>query len=677
VADTDNRSTGARTGREIEGRLDELEREIRSVGRDQVEIQALREAVDDLAADMLDLHNQLSKIVTSCERLLAGAGGDATLDRRGRFRSSASTLRRATGRAVRGTIGAARRLLGTREPQPDRLPDLEIRTATTPTRRAPRLAAVVRVADDPEMMAVPDEILAQTETELEVVLWAEDAATAVLRRPGEEPIRFGAADRRAVAEALTAEWVIDLAAPVTGIGPTCFELCRWTVASEDVPLIVCGDRSPPASAGRCTVDPVGGWVEKPSGDDRAPARLTKIVNGRRWIAAGVEEMAVVGAAGGRGYLAAAGEAESAIHEVAPVSGVVTAAREDDGRPAMLVTSTSRGVAVAAWLLQRLSADHRVIVAMLEPSGSGAVNRALTELGATVYPLADFLEPPVYPSLLAELVRARDIRTLIRIDTPLELAGVGDGRPRVIDLPFSTDAIGGDPDLVLALGRGLAAEARSRGLETIELVPAPDLPGEMPNPGDAGGIRSAYGVDGAARLVLWIGDLTPERRPEDAAAVAYRLRDRDDLHLLVIGQGPLAGTVSDIAGYLGLDRFNLAPPGHSLPDLVSACDCVLSTAEEDLWPTAVAAGLALGRAVVATEVDGVRELVAAAEGDRCTLCAPGDVDAMSAAIGEALDHGRTPRVTKKAWVASSARAAAAAETVRDAVARAASGETKKG
>ena len=38
-------------------------------------------------------------------------------------------------------------------------------------------------------------------------------------------------------------------------------------------------------------------------------------------------------------------------------------------------------------------------------------------------------------------------------------------------------------------------------------------------------------------------------------------------------------------------------------------------------------LALGRHVVATDVDGVRELVAAADGERCVLRPPGDLEGL--------------------------------------------------
>ncbi len=190
------------------------------------------------------------------------------------------------------------------------------------------------------------------------------------------------------------------------------------------------------------------------------------------------------------------------------------------------------------------------------------------------------------------------------------------------------------------------------------------------------MRSAYGVPEDARLILTVCDLEPANRPSDVAAIARRLRHREDIYLLLIGQGSLAGSISDLAGYFELDRFIFAPSGHSVTEIVAASDCVLSTAEVDPWPVSVGAALALGRSVVATEIDGVRELVAAANGDRCTLLPPGDVNGLAAAVVEALGSQRKPRATKKAWNAARARSAKAADVIREALSGDSIGEQEK-
>ena len=95
--------------------------------------------------------------------------------------------------------------------------------------------------------------------------------------------------------------------------------------------------------------------------------------------------------------------------------------------------------------------------------------------------------------------------------------------------------------------------------------------------------------------------------------------------------------------------------------------MLSTAECDPWPEAIAAALALGRHVVATDVDGVRELVAAADGERCVLRPPGDLEGLAAGVVETLSAHRKARITKKAWGAAASRSRRSLATLAEVLA----------
>jgi glycosyltransferase involved in cell wall biosynthesis len=269
-----------------------------------------------------------------------------------------------------------------------------------------------------------------------------------------------------------------------------------------------------------------------------------------------------------------------------------------------------------------------------------------------------------------------VRAILRIGASFELPSFEDSRPVVVDLPIDGSEILSGADLTLALGREMTEAAQERGVVTRAMVPGPAPGGEIPQTDHSADVRSAYGVPEDARLILTVCDLEPANRPSDVAAIARRLRHREDIYLLLIGQGSLAGSISDLAGYFELDRFIFAPSGHSVTEIVAASDCVLSTAEVDPWPVSVGAALALGRSVVATEIDGVRELVAAANGDRCTLLPPGDVNGLAAAVVEALGSQRKPRATKKAWNAARARSAKAADVIREALSGDSIGDQEK-
>ena len=58
---------------EFEGRLRAVEREPLTAGDRsaavEAELRVLREALDDLASDVVDLHNQQATLVSACERI--------------------------------------------------------------------------------------------------------------------------------------------------------------------------------------------------------------------------------------------------------------------------------------------------------------------------------------------------------------------------------------------------------------------------------------------------------------------------------------------------------------------------------------------------------------------------------------------------------------------------------
>ncbi len=656
---------------ELERRLGRLEDRRTTPGDRLTEVEAelgvLRQAVEDLAAGNLDLNNQLIKLVSSCERILAGAGvDDLEVQRRGGLRRSASAVGRATRRMVRGTIGAARRMAGGREVETDESGDVDVRLATSPAATAPRIAVVVRVLDDPETLDVPAVLRSQTDPGLTVILWNRSESKAAVHVAGADPMLIDAAHRAAVAAAFDADLVADLELPLPHLHPATLELCRWTAASEGLPLVVAGDSGGSLRRG-WRLESVDDWAAS-GAKNGAPVRprMVKMVGGWGWGPPEALSSPSAAAGFGRAYLPRPEAKGSLVHKVSPLNGVVAPAAAGDDRPAVLILLSASGGELGAWLLRVLGEDYRCIVFLAGNNGGSSLLRGLTELAERVYPVDRFLEPVVWPSLVADVVRAHEVRSVLRVGASFDMPVFEDSRAVVVDLPIDRSEIVAGADALLALGRGIAEAANETGVVTRALVPGPAPGGEIPGNDRSAGVRAAYGVPEDARLVLTMCDLEPTNRPADVAAIARRLRHREDIHMMLIGQGALAGSISDLAGYFELDRFVFAPPGHPVAELVAACDCVLSTAEVDPWPVSIGAALALGRSVVATEIDGVRELVAAANGDRCTLLPPGDVNGLAAAVVEALETQRKPRVTKKAWKAARARSANAADEIRDAL-----------
>jgi glycosyltransferase involved in cell wall biosynthesis len=432
------------------------------------------------------------------------------------------------------------------------------------------------------------------------------------------------------------------------------------MASEGVPLVVVqavGGRRPRKLF---DVEDVDRWCARGDvGADPVVPAMAKIVGfcgkGVPGLAAGRVVWNTFG--GGGGYVLSGPPSSAAVHEIAALEGVVVPLGRDDPRPqVLLVTPLSGGAfALVMWLLRGLENEFRCTVFLVEAArGDEHRIRAMSELAAEVYPVAGFLDPMVWPSLAADLVRTRGFTAVLRVGRGFEFSPSDDVRPHVVDLPLDSSEVAPGARVVLALGRGIAGAATAGGATVIPLASAPAVPADPPDPESTVSIRSAFGIPDDHRLVITICDLAAEHRPEDVAAVAHRLHHRRDTHFLLVGEGDLGGTVSDIARYFGLENFTMAPHTHDLHDLIMAADVVLITAERDPWSVPAAAALALGRHLVATDVDGRQELVDACGGDRHALVAPGDVGGLAAAVEAAVDARPRPRATKKAWKAAGAR-----------------------
>jgi glycosyltransferase involved in cell wall biosynthesis len=679
MSDEGDRHTTERP--QLEARLAELEGRVRSTEQErppsdestvaiEAELRVLQEAVDDLASDVLDLHNQLATLVSACERILAGAAGgglDITLDRGIPSRGSAFVVRRAARRAVRATLGAARRMLGPNDGDKSPVVAVDVRKSDNPATRAVTMSLVVEIAGDPADHAVPAPIVEQTDPELEVVIWNPETGAAVVHRVGSEPETIEAADRSALAAALEVEYIAETTS-VPPMIPSLVETCRWAVTSEGLPLFV--SRGSGAGEPRLVfkVWRAGRWAGGEDATADVPV-VAKLIGATARAAAGPGSGPVVWseAAGGGRYLLADGASGSVDHRVAVLEGVVSPARPDDDRPHVLLLTPLSGGAVdlVTWLLRGLGDRLRFTVLLTEAcDGRQRVVRAMAELTPTVYPMADFLDGSVWPSVAADVIRARDVSSVLRVGTATGIGLPDDPGVAVIDLPLDRSEIDPGAKVVLAVSEGIADAAAECSVEVVGLPAAPGLPPQPPESEQAAVVRSSLGVPEDHRLVVAVSEMVAEQRPEDIAAVAHRLRHRPELHFLLVGDGALAGTVSDIARYFELENFTLAPRTHDLFDLVLAADVVLSTAERDPWSISAAAALALGRHLVVTDVEGRRELVEDWNNDRCVVVQPGDVAGFAFAVEAAVDADRKPRATKKAWKEAVTRSSKSLQLVSD-------------
>jgi glycosyltransferase involved in cell wall biosynthesis len=325
--------------------------------------------------------------------------------------------------------------------------------------------------------------------------------------------------------------------------------------------------------------------------------------------------------------------------------------DGDGRRTVLVLLWSSPVGGLenrlGVLLTELADEHRFVVAVMGrpgPLGSARM-AALCRLTPHVYPVGPWFEPELWPSLVAHLVARFAVSSVLAVGSgPGTEALVGSLKERFPDLwfvhqhePGSADAEDLRPgpgiDLHLAVTAAAEQGLRSQGCAPDQVLAiAPEVvagavvtgdPGSL----DRGQLRPRLGLPEAATAVVMVSDLLPEKRPEDFVALARRLCDDKELFFVLVGEGPLAATVRDMARIFDLPRFALRPPDLPLSEVVAAADVVCSTSEAEPHPAWLLAAMAAGRTVVACGVDDVASLLERYGDDRSTAVPVADLEAM--------------------------------------------------
>lgn len=164
---------------------------------------------------------------------------------------------------------------------------------------------------------------------------------------------------------------------------------------------------------------------------------------------------------------------------------------------------------------------------------------------------------------------------------------------------------------------------------LELAPFLELD-ERPAADAALRVEAGAGPDDL--LVACAGRLAPIKRVDLALqAVALARRDGAPVRLLVVGDGELRGDLEGRAQELGLgDAAYFAGFREDMAAVVAACDVALLTSDNEGTPVALIEAAAGARPAVATDVGGVRSVVAPSGG---RLCPPGDAAALAAALVE--------------------------------------------
>jgi phosphatidylinositol alpha-mannosyltransferase len=142
---------------------------------------------------------------------------------------------------------------------------------------------------------------------------------------------------------------------------------------------------------------------------------------------------------------------------------------------------------------------------------------------------------------------------------------------------------------------------------------------------------------AGRRIVWVHRLDRQKGfPVMAEAFRLVARERDDVFMTVAGDGADRGAVDRLPGSLRSRVIMLGRLRHDrVPSLLAGADVAVAAATgQESFGYSIVEAMAAGVPVVATDIEGYRQVVNA--GDDALSVPPGDPEALAEAIGRVLD-----------------------------------------
>jgi glycosyltransferase involved in cell wall biosynthesis len=150
----------------------------------------------------------------------------------------------------------------------------------------------------------------------------------------------------------------------------------------------------------------------------------------------------------------------------------------------------------------------------------------------------------------------------------------------------------------------------------------------------GQLRAEIGVGPTVPLVGIVGRLVPIKGHDQFLEAASRIATLPAAHFVIAGDGELRGVLETRAAELGLSkRVHFLGWRADLPRIYADLDVVVLSSLNEGSPVALIEAMAAGRAVVATDVGGVADVVAS--GVAGILTPPRDPAALAGAVQAVL------------------------------------------
>ena len=144
------------------------------------------------------------------------------------------------------------------------------------------------------------------------------------------------------------------------------------------------------------------------------------------------------------------------------------------------------------------------------------------------------------------------------------------------------------------------------------------------------------------VVVWVGSLSTEKRPDRALRVMSRMKSQaEPVVLWVVGAGPMESELVAVAQDLGVsDRVRWVGAVEDVGTYLHAADIFLLTSDTEGIPGALLEAMAVGLPSVVTDVGGVSEVVG--PGRPGFLAAPEDEEGLASFLSQLAEDGSLRR-----------------------------------
>jgi glycosyltransferase involved in cell wall biosynthesis len=154
---------------------------------------------------------------------------------------------------------------------------------------------------------------------------------------------------------------------------------------------------------------------------------------------------------------------------------------------------------------------------------------------------------------------------------------------------------------------------------------------------ADGVRAEFGIPDGRLLIGVVGRLHPAKGHSELLAALARLRvEGHDPACLLIGTGELRGALEEETVRCGLqDRIVFAGQRSDVPRLLAALDVLAMPSRWEGLPMTLLEAMAMGKAIVATRVGGIPDVIS--DGENGLLVPTANPDALAEALRRLLSE----------------------------------------